>query len=41
MCRRRDGRGTMRNNWEEAASCYVVGQISKGEMEWGYYYPNT
>ena len=28
-------KGTMRNSWEEAASCYVVGQISKGEMAWG------
>ena len=27
-------KGTRRNSWEEAASCYVVGQISKGEMEW-------
>ena len=33
--RRPGGRGTRRNSWEEAASCYVVGQMSKGEMECG------
>ena len=28
-------KGTRLNSWQEAANCYVLVQMSKGEMEWG------